>query len=377
MLGLLFVIWGAGRTMLWESPFPLSLPSSEIFLAERASVPAIPPAPTEILWDDQGEATALLTNRQEYRGADAGSFGVSEPIGQQQPARIRMSSAVAAGHSFLMAAAFKVDWSDDRTDASAGAAGGNQSRVSPVAPPFADQSGAAANDSDRWSLDAFAFYRQGSGSTSISQGRVPVYGASQIAVNLQYRIDPSSRRDPRAYVRAYRAFVPDAENELAIGLSARPYGPVPVRVAAELRATNNRFGTEIRPAAYAVTELPAARLPFDLRMEAYGGAGYVGGSADTAFVDGQVAITREVASFAGPLAGSGYNASDQRIRLSFGGGAWGGAQKDASRLDVGPTIRLDLTLGEVPARLSVDWRERVAGDAAPESGIAATLSTRF
>ena len=65
------------------------------------------------------------------------------------------------------------------------------------------------------------------------------------------------------------------------------------------------------------------------------------------------------------------------MRLSLGAGSWGGIQRDASRLDVGPTLRLDLTVGEVPARVSVDWRERVAGDAAPESGVAATLSTRF
>jgi hypothetical protein len=65
------------------------------------------------------------------------------------------------------------------------------------------------------------------------------------------------------------------------------------------------------------------------------------------------------------------------MRLSFGGAAWGGAQKDASRFDIGPTLRLDLSVGEVPARISVDWRERVAGDAAPESGVAATVSTRF
>jgi hypothetical protein len=40
-------------------------------------------------------------------------------------------------------------------------------------------------------------------------------------------------------------------------------------------------------------------------------------------------------------------------------------------------MRVDLTIGEVPARISLDWRERVAGDAAPDSGIAATISTRF
>jgi hypothetical protein len=40
-------------------------------------------------------------------------------------------------------------------------------------------------------------------------------------------------------------------------------------------------------------------------------------------------------------------------------------------------MRLDVTLGEVPARVSLDWRERVEGDAGPGSGIAVTLSTGF
>ena len=65
------------------------------------------------------------------------------------------------------------------------------------------------------------------------------------------------------------------------------------------------------------------------------------------------------------------------VRLSLGVATWGGAQKDAQRIDIGPTLRLDVTLGDVPARISVDWRERVGGDAGPDSGLAATLSTQF
>ena len=104
-------------------------------------------------------------------------------------------------------------------------------------------------------------------------------------------------------------------------------------------------------------------------LEAYGGAGFVGGRDATLFADGQAIVAREVVGFDGP--------ANSRTRISLGAGAWGGAQKDAQRVDVGPTIWLDTTIGNVPARLSIDWRERVGGDAAPDSGIAATLSTRF
>jgi hypothetical protein len=228
-------------------------------------------------------------------------------------------------------------------------------------------------DVDRWSLDAWAFWREGATSAPISQGRVPIYGASQIGANGQFRIAPSSGHDPRVYLRAYRALVTGGETEVAAGLSARPLGSVPLRFAAELRVTQNSFDrleqTEVRPAVNVITELPPQRLPLGFRLEAYAGAGYVGGDAATPFVDGQASVTREVVSVDGP--------ANSRARLSLGAAAWGGAQEDAGRIDVGPTARLDLTIGKVPARVSVDWREQVGGDAAPSSGVAATLSTRF
>ena len=63
--------------------------------------------------------------------------------------------------------------------------------------------------------------------------------------------------------------------------------------------------------------------------------------------------------------------------VSGGAAAWGGAQKDAERIDLGPSVRFDLSIGEAPARLSVDYRQRVAGEAEPPSGVVVTLSTRF
>lgn len=198
---------------------------------------------------------------------------------------------------------------------------------------------------------------------------MPVYGASQIALNLQHRLGNAGANDPRVFARAYRAFVPDGEQEIAGGFSARPVGKVPVRAFAEVRLTQNSFGTDIRPAAYAVTELAPASLPLDFTLETYAGAGYVAGDAATGFVDGQIAATREIARFDG--------AGGSPVRVSLGAASWGGAQKDASRFDVGPTMRIDLSVGEVPARISLDWRERVGGDAAPDAGLAATISTRF
>ena len=221
----------------------------------------------------------------------------------------------------------------------------------------------------RWSLDSWAFYRQGSEAAPVSQGRVPVYGASQAGAVVQYRLARASRYDPRLYLRAYQANVPGGESELAFGASLRPLPRVPLRLAGEARYTTNPFGSEIRPAAYAVTEFDPVPLPLGTRLEAYGQAGWVGGAASTAFADGQAIITRNM-----PVVG---RLSRDAVRMSFGAGVWGGAQKDAQRLDIGPTLRFDVKVGRVPTRVSVDYRQRVAGDAAPASGVAATISAGF
>ena len=221
----------------------------------------------------------------------------------------------------------------------------------------------------RWSLDSWAFYRQGSEAASVSQGRVPIYGASQAGAVVQYRLSRSSRHDPRLYLRAYQANVPGGESELAFGASLRPLARVPLRLAGEARYTTNPFGSEIRPAAYAVTEFDPLPLPLGSRLEAYGQAGWVGGAGSTAFADGQAIITRAM-----PVVG---RLSRDALQMSFGAGVWGGAQRDAQRLDIGPTLRFDVKVGRVPTRVSVDYRQRVAGDAAPASGAAATISAGF
>lgn len=53
------------------------------------------------------------------------------------------------------------------------------------------------------------------------------------------------------------------------------------------------------------------------------------------------------------------------------------AQEGFQRVDPASYVRTELLLGDIPARISVDYRERVASDAEPRSGVAVTLSTRF
>jgi len=101
-----------------------------------------------------------------------------------------------------------------------------------------------------------------------------------------------------------------------------------------------------------------------LRAEAYVQGGYVGGRFATAFVDGQGRVERTVARIG-------------ETEVTAGAGAWGGAQKGAARLDIGPSAAVSFRLGEARGRVAADYRVRVAGDAEPRSGPALTLSAGF
>jgi hypothetical protein len=181
---------------------------------------------------------------------------------------------------------------------------------------------------------------------------------------VRFGFAPASSHRPQAYLRASAALAGEREHEVAIGLSARPLGRVPVRVAIEGRLGETDRGTRARPAAYAVTELAPFRLPAGVRAEIYAQAGYAGGAFATVFVDGQAHVERPLAKRGG-------------IEVSLGTGAWGGAQEDASRLDIGPTATVSFRLGKGLGRIAADYRFRVAGNAEPASGPALTVSAGF
>ena len=220
----------------------------------------------------------------------------------------------------------------------------------------------------RWSGDGWLLLRPGGGIASAGPGYA-TYGASQLGAVLRYRLK-AGPHGVAAYARATAAVNGSGERELAVGLSARPLADVPVIAAVEWRAS--RFtaanhasgGTHLRPAVLAITQLPPIGLRSGTRAEFYAAGGYVGGAGATAFVDGQMRVDHPVARF-----GS--------VELRGGGGAWGGAEQGAGRLDVGPTATLGLALGRIGARLGVDWRFRVVGNAAPGSGPALTVATGF
>ena len=380
-LGVVLAIWVTGRAILWESPFapPGLIEEVEELLAEGVN-PSRPVSPSEPVGDDDRFVAVEGSSGSARIAGGFGDAGAQPAFtvgaGDGVPDAVRARIASALGHRRLWQAALTSDpravsWLARQTvDQDQGGSVFDGPVIAGEVPPTRSQARMdGAKTADRWSLDAWAFLREGSGAAPISQGRVPVYGASQMGARLRYSLAPSSGYDPRLYARGYRALIDKPETEIAAGGSLRPVPSVPLRLAAEVRATDNDFTTEVRPALYAITEIPPVALPLGLSAEIYAGAGYVGGQAQTAFADGQASVLGELGNF-------DLRKSDD-LRISVGAGAWAGAQRDASRLDVGPTMRVQLAVGSVPARLSIDYRERVGRDASPVSGLAATLSTQF
>lgn len=214
----------------------------------------------------------------------------------------------------------------------------------------------------RWSADGWLLLRNDT-ATPVLSGR-PSYGRSQAGAVIRYSLAPSNALRPQAYLRASTALAGAREQEVAAGISARPHSGIPVRFAVEARVGETARGTRGRPAAFAVTEFPPIRLPLGARAEVYAQAGYVGGAYATAFADGQARLEHALLRRG-------------ETELAAGAGLWGGAQRDAARLDIGPTAAVTFRLGAARGRVAADYRFRVAGDAEPSSGPALTVSAGF
>ncbi len=225
--------------------------------------------------------------------------------------------------------------------------------------------GRMIGDPGRWSMDAWALVRDDGGAMPEAGTLPATYGASQAGAVLRYRLAMASRHKPSAYVRTTSTLGSLNETALALGLSARPFPAVPIVAGVEGRVVDQGGNRRVQPAALAVTELPPLALPGALRAEIYGQAGYVGGKYATPFADGQLRVDRRLLSLG-------------RVEARVGGGAWGGVQEGASRLDAGPGLTVSAPLSpKVFGRLALDWRLRVAGNAEPGSGPAMTVAAGF
>ncbi len=206
----------------------------------------------------------------------------------------------------------------------------------------------------RFSASAWLIARGGSNRASLGSQ----LGASQAGVRALYALD-----DARHLSLAARIATPlqGRGREAAIGVEWRP-GRLPVRLIAEQRFAID--GGRGGPALLAVGGIGPTRVASKFDLEAYGQAGGVVRDRIEGFADGAARVTRPVSRIGA-------------ITLDLGAGAWGGIQRDAGRLDVGPTIGARIPVAGRAVRVTLDWRARVAGNARPGSGPALSVGTDF
>nr|WP_246352457.1 hypothetical protein [Sphingomonas xinjiangensis] len=208
---------------------------------------------------------------------------------------------------------------------------------------------------DRWSAAAWAVARSGTGLGAAPGGSQ--LGGSQAGVRVAWLLSPSARL---AVFGRVTAPLRGRGAEAALGLDWQPT-KAPLRLVVERRAGLD--GIKAGFGAGVVGGTDHAVAP-GFRLETYGQAGIIQRTRLEPYADGAARLTRQ-------LAASGA------ARLSIGGGVWGAAQRDANRLDIGPSVTLTLPVARQTMRLALDWRQRIAGEARPGSGIALTLGSDF
>jgi len=206
----------------------------------------------------------------------------------------------------------------------------------------------------RWSGSAWLALRPGQGiGAAPAAGQL---GGSQYGVRVLRALDPRGRL---AAVGRIAGPLRGRGAEAALGFEWRPAG-MPVRIAVE-----ERFGLDGihgGPGLGAVAGVYRERAAF--RLEAYGQAGAILRARLEPYADGALRLTRAIAA-------------GRATALSIGIGSWGAAQRGVQRLDIGPTLVTSVPIGALQARIALDWRQRIAGNARPGSGIALTLGSDF
>lgn len=183
-------------------------------------------------------------------------------------------------------------------------------------------------------------------------------GASQAGARLTYALGAARR-----VAIAARVATPlgGSGREAAIGFDWQPTS-APVHLIAEQRFALD--GGRGGPTVGVIGGVGPTEVARGITVEGYAQAGAIARDRIDGFIDGSLRVTTRLHEQAGS-------------RIDLGLGAWGGAQRGAARLDVGPTLGVVLPVGPRRLRLAADWRQRVAGDARPGSGPAISIGSDF
>jgi hypothetical protein len=207
----------------------------------------------------------------------------------------------------------------------------------------------------RFSGSAWALFRPDSAGAALGTGGT--LGGSQAGVRFFF--EPG----PRGVALTARISAPVAmrtgrEASIGIGVRGRLVGILLERRIALDRGARN---------AMSITGyggVSDVRLPYDLRLEGYAQFGVVGARNRDGFVDGAFGIAHRLARLG-------------RAELYGGAGLSGGAQPGVARVDIGPELIGKVPIAGETMRLTLGWRERVAGNAAPGSGPSLSIGFGF
>ncbi len=205
---------------------------------------------------------------------------------------------------------------------------------------------------DRVQLSSWALLRGAPTPGALASGGT--LGGSQAGARLTYAFN----RWIAASLRTTSPVGGSSGAEVAGGVRMTPLRSIPVAFTIERRQSISPHGRGRSAfALFAEGGLYRQPMPWDFTLDGYVQAGLVGLQSRDYFVDGAFAFTRPVWR-----------------RVSAGFGIWGGAQPGLYRVDAGPRVSIRVR-DNIYAH--VDWRQRIAGTAAPSSGPALTLAADF
>lgn len=211
---------------------------------------------------------------------------------------------------------------------------------------------------DRWRGSAWLLWRaDGNGGALAGAGQL---GGSQAGLRVDRALSIRSPVRLAAYARLTAALDRPHAPEAAAGLAFQPSRTTPVSIAIERRIALGA-GARNAFALVAAGGVGPVDLSAGMKLEGYGQAGMVGMRRRDAFIDGRLSLLHPV----------------DATPLSVGVSLSGGAQPHIARLDIGPAVETRLPIGGRPARLTGEWRGRIAGQARPGSGFALTLAADF
>lgn len=218
----------------------------------------------------------------------------------------------------------------------------------------------AGSHADRWAFSTWAYVRPDrQAGQRFDLARL---GGSQFGLRVARRLDRDGQINGFARLVSIGSMGDGLEG--AAGLALRPSQNLPVALVIERREQLAGTGGRSAFAAYATGGASNVPLSQGLTLDVYGAAGVVGAARRDMFAEGSAVLSLRPVSAAG-------------VDVVAGAGAWGAAQPGVSRLDIGPRLSAYLPIGGARPMLAIDWRQRVAGQAAPSSGLALTLAADF